>query len=100
MGCSHWTKQQQQHDEADATINKLNQNGFKSLAYVTTEFDMSESESDDEEKLYSFQSIKKNHRQILTTKASSPLNESNSVNKTSFTVANSVLNNRLIQSGV
>ncbi|CAF2427213.1 unnamed protein product [Rotaria sp. Silwood2] len=96
MGCTHWTKQL----EVDGTINKANSNVFKSLSYVTTEFDLSGLDSEDEDVNYSYHSIMKNHKQHLANKVFSPLHGLNSSNNTCSTVINSVLDNRVVQTGV
>ncbi|CAF0744301.1 unnamed protein product [Rotaria sordida] len=96
MGCTHWTKQH----EVDGTIDKPNQNGFKSVPYATTEFDLSGLESEDEDVNFSFNAIKKNHRQQLTNRFGPPLHGLNSANNTSLTIVNHVLENRVVQTGV
>lgn len=96
MGCSHWTKQPQ---EVDITKSKPNQSGFKSLAYVTSEFDLSEPDSEDEVQVFSFQSIKNYNNPKLINQTFSPLTGLNSANNAS-TVVDSVINNRIVQTGV
>lgn len=44
MGCTHSLQKQ----EKDGNARKINENGFKNLFYATTEFDLSESENEDE----------------------------------------------------
>jgi hypothetical protein len=75
-------------------VPKSNQNGFKSLFYATTEFDLSRSDSeDDEEENYSLNSIK-NNKQSLADKVLSFSNRLYSPNNTSSTTVNSNLNNQ------
>ncbi len=90
MGCCCfcWSKKQ------DPIINKPNQNGFKSLFHATNEFDLSTSDSENEEQNYSLNSIKKN-KQSLTNKIFSTSNGCN----TSSTTSNSIMNNQISQTG-
>ncbi|CAF1040719.1 unnamed protein product [Rotaria sp. Silwood1] len=96
MGCTHWTKQH----ETDGTIKKPNQPGFKNFPYVTTEFDLSGLESEDDDVHYCYNSIKNSNKQQLTNKLFSPVHGLNSSNNTSSTMINSVLDNRVVQTGV
>ena len=94
MGCTHCSKTQ------EPVIINPNQNGFKSLFYATTEFDLSRSDSEDEEENYSLNSMKGN-KSYKNKNTSSSLNVLNSTsNISSTTVNSSTLNNQIGQAGV
>ncbi|CAF1049133.1 unnamed protein product [Adineta ricciae] len=76
MGCSNSTKKQ----DTDAGGRRLNGSGAKNLFYATTEFDISASEDENEEKILSTKSMTNRNKRQLTKKIeelSSGLNTSN-----------------------
>ena len=95
MGCTQCVRAK----EPDVVADKANQNGLKSLFYATNEFDLSRSESDDDEENYSLNSIKNNKRSS-TNKIASMSNEFNSTNTTSSTTAKKVTDRQSPPAGV
>jgi hypothetical protein len=95
MGCAFCRKK----PNPTVVINGANQNGYKDLFYATNEFDLSRSESEDENENYSLNFMKPNKQQV-TKKVISSSNEVNSTNNVSSTVVNDVSNNQIIQTGV
>jgi len=82
MGCTICRKK----EEPDVEINKVDQDGYKDLFYATNEFDLSRSESEDEEEEnYVLNSIQNTQQQLIEN-VISPSNELNSTNNTSSTI--------------
>ncbi|CAF1514764.1 unnamed protein product [Adineta steineri] len=89
MGCIQCCKTK----ESDDTTNKSDQNGLRSLFYATTEFDLSRSDSeDDDEENFSLNSIKSKRRQSAN-KIVLPSNESNPTDQPSPIMDNNGLIN-------
>jgi predicted transcriptional regulator len=97
MGCTHSLKKQ----ESEVTGRKLNENGFKNLFYATTEFDLSTSDSENEDELLSIKSLNDYNKQKLTKKFNEISSGLSSANNNPSTMSNStLLDNRLNQTSV
>jgi predicted transcriptional regulator len=96
MGCTNSTKKQ----ETDVGGRKLNEGGFKNRFHATTEFDISASESENEDEILSIKSIN-NNKQKLTKKIDGLTSGLTTTNQnSSTTTSSSLLDNRLIQTCV
>src|SRR5271156_6264831 len=97
MGCTNSTK------EADKEVEerKTTGNGFKNLFYATTEFDVSASESDDEDEILSIKTITTNNNQENLTKKIIEFSSGlTTANVNSSTTSSTLLDNRLNQTPV
>jgi hypothetical protein len=94
MGCTNSTK------KADVEVEgrKTTTNGCKHLFYATTEFDISPSDSDDEDEILSIKSI--TNEQNLTTKTITFSSGLTTANVNSSTTSSTLLDNRLNQTSV
>jgi hypothetical protein len=97
MGCSICRRKQ----EPEVVINRAERNGYKDLFYATNEFDLSRSESENEEQVenYSLDSMK-NAKLHVIKKVISPSNELTSTNNNSSAIINDIVNNENFQAGV
>jgi len=97
MGCSICRRKQ----EPEVVINRVERNGYKDLFYATNEFDLSRSESENEEQVenYSLDSMK-NAKLNVTKKVISPSKELTSTNNNSSAIINDIVNNENFQAGV
>jgi len=98
MGCAGCRRKQ----EPEVVINTTDRNGYRDLFYATNEFDLSRSESENEEQKianYSFDSVK-NPKEHVTKKMISPSKELTSTNNNSSTIVNNIVNNENFQTGV
>jgi hypothetical protein len=98
MGCTICRRKQ----EVEVVINRAHQTGYKDLFYATNEFDLSrsDSENEEEEKNSSLNTIK-NAKQQITKEITSPSNELNSTNNNSSTIVNDdMVNNEIVQNDV
>jgi hypothetical protein len=92
MGCTICRKK----EEPDVEINEVDQDGYKDLFYATNEFDLSRSESEDEEEENCVLNSMQNTQQQLIENVISPSNELNSTNNTSSTI----INDEIVQTDV
>jgi hypothetical protein len=93
MGCTNSTKKQ----ETEADGRKPNENGFKNLFYATTEFDISTSESENEDEILSIKSMNNHAQQKLPKKISEISSGLPPINTNSSTTTSALLDNRLSQ---
>ena len=99
MGCTNSAKKQ----ETEIEGRKATENGFKNLFYATTEFDISTSESEDENVILSVKSINKknnNDKQKLTKKIDKISSGLTTANMNASTTSSTLLDNRLGQTRV
>jgi hypothetical protein len=98
MGCTNSTKQQ----ETEIEGRKTTENGFKNLFYATTEFDISTSESENEDELLSIKSLgnNNNNKQNLSKKIIEISSGLTAANINSSTTSSTLLDNRLSQTSV
>ncbi len=97
MGCTNSTKKQETENEA----RKTTENGFKNLFYATTEFDISTSESENEDELLSIKSLSNNNnKQNLSKKVLEISSGLTTANINSSTTSSTLLDNRLSQTCV
>src|SRR5437868_6674460 len=97
MGCTNSIKRQ----ETEVAGCKRNENGLKNSFYATSEFDISTSESENEDKIFSVKSINKNNNmQKLTKKINELSSGLITANDNSSTTNSTLLDNRLTQTCV
>jgi hypothetical protein len=97
MGCTNSTKKQ----ETEIEVRKTTENGFKNLFYATTEFDISTSESENEDELLSIKSLSNNNnKQNLSKKVLEISSGLTTANINSSTTSSTLLDNRLSQTCV
>jgi hypothetical protein len=96
MGCTNSTKRQ----EAEIEGRKTTENGFKNPLHATTEFDISTSESENEDEILSIKSINNNNKQNLTKKIDKISSGLTTANMSSSTANSTLLDNRLTQTSV
>jgi hypothetical protein len=98
MGCTNSTKK----TDTEVEERKTTGNGFKSLFYATTEFDISTPESDDEDEILSIKSIinNNNNQENLTKKIIEFSSGLTTANVNSSTTSSTLLDNRLNQTPV
>jgi hypothetical protein len=99
MGCTNSTKKQ----ESEVDGRKPNENGFKNLFYATTEFDISATESENEDELFSIKSTNKNNnntKQKLTKNMSGISSGLTTTNNNPSSTTSALLDNRLNQTCV
>lgn len=95
MGCTNSTKKQ----DVEIEGHKTNENGLKNF-YATKEFDISTSESEDENEILSIDSIKKNSQKNLTKKIEEISTGLTTANTNGATTNTTLLDNRLHQTAI